>query len=899
MVELLFTGLLSLAISLGLLIGAVLGWVAFFNTRRLTERLARLEAELAALRGVAPVAPAPGATPLTPLATPGPRAPPHGSRSREPTPGEPAAEVPPPLPPPLFPPPSPELARVFEVSRDPAPLATPPWLTHLQTHWMVWLGALCLGLAGIFLVKYSIDQGLLGPVARIVIALALGLSFHAGAEILRRRTGEPHPAFAGLAAGGSITLFAALLAALYLYQLLSPNTAFVLLALVAVSTQWLALRHGPILAAMGILGAYIVPLLVGGDGSSVVVLIYSLIISASALVLMGYVFRPWLWLGVLVGALGWWSLTLGLAEADGVRGLYLTLLAYGLVAIPRRDGWLGRRVTLATLPPAPWGWPRALATLEAPYERWLPVGLVAIVIAQGISIVGHGFAFDHALIQWTPLVLLILAASQRLESLYPLPWLLLGVQWLAWLLSDIEIDPVRDTAVLVGLPPAAHWGFYGYSALMAGVYGLLASYGAATQRFKGVWWSLATTAPLLWLTLAYLLTTDQTPDLAWSAIALLVGVGYLIMARLRLAEGSRDMAGVWLLLAAHLAYSLAAAMGLQEASLTLALAAQLISLAWLIQRLDLPALGWLLKGVVTVVVVRLTLNPGLATYPDTLHWSLWTYGGATLCCTTASQLLKGRYLPLARWTQGAALHLLVLTVWSETRYWLYDGQVFAQRFAAVEAALNVAFGGALALVYQWRAKLSSGMATLYQLASRIVMVLALLNYLILLGAVLASDPWLVEAIDPAPVWNLLLLAFGVPVVLGLLTQRLYPPWARGSAMVFTGLAAFVWVSLEVRHLWQGTIDFGLPTPSGELYSYSAVWLVMAIMAILGGTWRFGQGCYRAGMALLALVIAKLFLVDLSDLQGLLRVASFMGLGLGLLGVAYLHQRLQALRVKGA
>ncbi len=37
---------------------------------------------------------------------------------------------------------------------------------------------------------------------------------------------------------------------------------------------------------------------------------------------------------------------------------------------------------------------------------------------------------------------------------------------------------------------------------------------------------------------------------------------------------------------------------------------------------------------------------------------------------------------------------------------------------------------------------------------------------------------------------------------------------------------------------------------------------------------------------------KLFLVDMSDLEGLLRVASFMGLGRGLLGRSYLHQRLQ-------
>ena len=79
------------------------------------------------------------------------------------------------------------------------------------------------------------------------------------------------------------------------------------------------------------------------------------------------------------------------------------------------------------------------------------------------------------------------------------------------------------------------------------------------------------------------------------------------------------------------------------------------------------------------------------------------------------------------------------------------------------------------------------------------------------------------------------------------------------------------------------------------FHISAVWLVMAIATILSGTWKLGIQCYRAGMILLALVIAKIFIVDMSDLEGLLRVASFMGLGLALLGISFLHQRIQHLQ----
>jgi uncharacterized membrane protein len=44
--------------------------------------------------------------------------------------------------------------------------------------------------------------------------------------------------------------------------------------------------------------------------------------------------------------------------------------------------------------------------------------------------------------------------------------------------------------------------------------------------------------------------------------------------------------------------------------------------------------------------------------------------------------------------------------------------------------------------------------------------------------------------------------------------------------------------------------------------------------------------------MLAVVILKIFLIDLSDLDGLLRVASFMGLGLALVGISFLHQRIK-------
>ncbi|MBM3615494.1 MAG: DUF2339 domain-containing protein [Alphaproteobacteria bacterium] len=53
--------------------------------------------------------------------------------------------------------------------------------------------------------------------------------------------------------------------------------------------------------------------------------------------------------------------------------------------------------------------------------------------------------------------------------------------------------------------------------------------------------------------------------------------------------------------------------------------------------------------------------------------------------------------------------------------------------------------------------------------------------------------------------------------------------------------------------------------------------------------RRSDGFRRLAMAVIALVIAKVFLIDASGLTGLMRVVSFAGLGLSLAGLAWLNR----------
>ena len=237
--------------------------------------------------------------------------------------------------------------RNTKAQPTPSQSTEPTLMGSIQQNWMVWLGGLCVSLAGIFLVKYSIDIGLIGPKTRIVLAILLGVSLHLGAEFLRRRTGEHHDSFAALAGGGSITIYAALLAALHFYQMLPPMAVFILLAIVSMATMAAALRHGPVLAAIGILGAYVVPIFVNtGSNNVTAALIYSFIVTVAALFLIRFIFRQWLWYGTLSGAAFWLLVSMAHpSELALVRALYCCALAYSVIAIHFSD-WTLRKVLI-------------------------------------------------------------------------------------------------------------------------------------------------------------------------------------------------------------------------------------------------------------------------------------------------------------------------------------------------------------------------------------------------------------------------------------------------------------------------------------------------------------------------------------------------------------------------
>src|SRR5439155_2161483 len=123
-----------------------------------------------------------------------------------------------------------------------------------------------------------------------------------------------------------------------LYALLPPPAAFALLAVTAAATVATSLRHGPFVAALGVVGAFAVPLLVGSDQPSALPLFaYLTVVSVASLVVLRY--REWWWLawiwlgGILFWVLAWLAISDG--QEPALIGAFL-LIQLALFAVLRR-----------------------------------------------------------------------------------------------------------------------------------------------------------------------------------------------------------------------------------------------------------------------------------------------------------------------------------------------------------------------------------------------------------------------------------------------------------------------------------------------------------------------------------------------------------------------------------
>ena len=329
--------------------------------------------------------------------------------------------------------------------------------------------------------------------------------------------------------------------------------------------------------------------------------------------------------------------------------------------------------------------------------------------------------------------------------------------------------------------------------------------------------------------------------------------------------------------------------------LTVALSLMVPGIAWIADRRPLPMLRKLCALLAVLVLARVFWDPrivgsDIGTTPI-FNWLLWGYGVPAVAFWVAGRILRrqGDDLP-SRSVESAAITFTALTAFLEIRHLMNDGDIYKPGVRLGELGLQVSTGLAMVIGMEHvRARVDS---IVHDWGARIFAALAFMGIIALL---FPQNPVVTGQAVGGMFFNYVLLGYGIPaVLLGVLARIIKssrPKFYYIVAAVTSIVMMLVYLTLEVRTLFQGTILKGGAMTDAEDYTYSAVWLAFGVALLIVGIVLKSQPARLASAAVVILTIGKVFLHDLAGVQGIFRALSFIGLGLVLMGIGWLYQRL--------
>ncbi len=765
----------------------------------------------------------------------------------------------------------------------------------LASRWFVWIGGIAIAIGGLLFVKYAYDEGLIPPALQILLGLLLGGALVAAGEALRKKPLAQMPAGfppdyvpQALAAAGLVIAFGSVYAAYALYELVAPLTAFIGLAALGLGALALSLRQGPMIAALGLIGSYVTPSLIPSpDPNAWSFFPYLLAILAASFAILRR--RPWRWLGfaAIAGSALWALLWLkgGPFEMADIAPIGLFGLALGGIATFAVSG----RAILEEVS----------GTLLSPKLMIMPlvVAVAGLATAALVLAVLAGES-DHA-----ALALVIFFAG--MAGLVALAWAKPGLDLLApgaALLSLIVLLAWREAAFhefamdenglwssLLGgdAPLYLRWMMAaGLAFTIAGLAGL------RLRATPVIWSSMAAGSALLFVFFAWARVDALLDADLWAVLG--GGFALALLAALWVLK-PLDLAGG--ILAAGAAALLLFTLDrlFDGVWLTIAIAVLAAAYAYGTNIVSVRLLGPIAVALASLVAVRLFISRELwfddRGLPLGQHWVVYGYGVPAALFLLASRWLKAKQLVRETMAlEGLSLGLAMSLVSLELRV-LIGGGVTDNEPQLLEMSAHILTWLAAAYGLMYRQQVFSSFISKW--GARLLV--AGSGAAIVLLSLLALNP--VVSGDAVPgnlVFNALLLAYLAPVVLlGLIARKLAGiGWdgLRPAAGLLALVLALAYVTLETKRIFQGPAMVPWSETIAESYAYSAVWLASALALFVAGIRLARQYIRYAGLGVMVLVVLKVFLSDMSDLEGLYRIASFIGLGLCLVGIGWLYAR---------
>jgi uncharacterized membrane protein len=715
----------------------------------------------------------------------------------------------------------------------------------------VWVGGAALVLAGVFLVRLSIESGLLTPGIRTALAGLFALLLLAGGEVARRLPATRDDARIAqvLAGAGIASAYATLYLAAAAYDLVSPLAGFAIMLAITGAALGLALRHGPPTAVMALAGGFAAPLVAGFDAAGIGPLLVYLGLFVAALLWLA-VARGWMWLALAAGAsaFGWAGFLLAAVRADEVAGVaaFIVALALGVtLALPSagiQRPWLRAAPLVAGL---------AQLLLAAPLLDFGPLawGFYLVLSAAALFLAWRDPKLMPAPIAALGLVLVLLGVGLT----RPAPGVTATAAVLATLLFAIPGQLLSRTG--------RGWALLG----VVGTAGpaLAAQLSASTLLSPGLWCllDLLLASACAWLSWRH---RDRAND---QDIGL---VGGALAAALLLWAGLQQLVpGV--LVALPLAAAMAALAGWGRTTNDAT-----------VRRLTLlPLLGLLVLALIPLAQVAEAFGRSL--FGEMLPYRLLPPlrdilrfialpTAALVAILFADRQSFGRARSIAMAVAGGTVPLLAYLLLKQPLA-IAEPPAFATHGflerAVIAQALLIA-GWALVRT-GWLPRVA-GLLLALGIARIVWFDLALFNP--------AGVP---QAVGAIPLLNAATLHFALAAALFWTL-----PVRTGTRPVAAALTLLALLA-TVRQATHGSILTG-QLGTGENWGYSAAMLGLSLFWLWRGITAKASDLRLLGLLLLTATTLKVFLVDAAALEGVLRILSFLGLGFALIGIGWGYRR---------
>jgi uncharacterized membrane protein len=232
----------------------------------------------------------------------------------------------------------------------------------------------------------------------------------------------------------------------------------------------------------------------------------------------------------------------------------------------------------------------------------------------------------------------------------------------------------------------------------------------------------------------------------------------------------------------------------------------------------------------------------------------------------------------------------------EIRYLAHGDAMLLRRGATlVEVGLDVSALLAIAIGLEWW-RLRT-LNPIHDVGAQAVAALALA--FAVFGLLTGVNPLLVRQDVGGLFVNRLMLAYGLPAVmaiaLALFARGARPMSYRGIAAGAAVVLTLAYLTLQVRRFYQGPfideLGGGEGTSDAELWTYSVVWLAYGVILLLAGIVLRSPPARLASALVILVTVLKVFLYDLAGIGGVWRALSFIGLGLVLVGIGWIYQKL--------